>query len=382
MRETESGWYASNGRWSLEFEERTLLEAGVVVVTLYTAATIMGLAYAVDPEAVVIEPIRVPEELIVKGYSSTVVSDRVTEEMHRIHEISEIREEVRGVSLGSSETSVSALEKELDITGLVWIVRDQFDIKQFKIEGEIVNAEKGLEFRLRGFPRTGGMMVAVERGTMSGIDDLIARAAEEALRFSDPYVLAVYYFGREEASGEFTETLGAIQAGLGTDRLRAHNALDEKRLYALWARVNVAQKDYVAAVNNIKQAFKIDPTYGMAYHMWCGVLFAAGNYEGAIEKCAIATKHQPNMPAFYDVWGNSLDALGYPEKAQVAYEIAIKLDPDFAHVHFSRGNVYCRLKNYEETIRHYISGLSINPDHTEYTYNIAQTRKALGIDSQ
>ena len=358
-----------------------MLEAGVVIITLFTAGTILALAYAVDPDAVVIEPISVPEDLMKKGYSSTVVSDRVTEEMHRIHELSQTNEESRGVSLGSEETTISALEEELDISGPVWIVRDQLDIKQFKIQGELVNGVEGLEFRLRGFPTTGGMMVAVEKGTAHDIDDLIARAAEEALRFADPYVLAVYYFGREEESGDFTETLGAIQAGLNPDKPDGHKASDIKRLYTLWARVDLAEMDHQAAIGHVELALESDSKFGMAYHMWGNALFGLGKYREAIEKCKLAAKFQPNMPAVYDVWGDSLDALGYPDRAQEAYDIALKLDPDFSHVNFSRGDVYFRLKNYEEAIRHYELGLAMEPHNTSHAYNIAQTRKALGIES-
>lgn len=358
-----------------------MLEAGVVIVTLFTAGTIMALAYAVDPDAVVIEPISVPEDLMKQGYTSTVISDRVTEEMHRIHELSQTKEESRGVSLGSEETTISALEEELDISGPVWIVREQLGIKQFKIQGEIVNGVDGLEFRLRGFPKTGGMMVAVEKGTAHDIDDLIARAAEEALRFADPYVLAVYYFAGEEGTGDFTETLGAIQAGLNPDRADEHRVTDRKRLHTLWARVNLAEKDHQAAIYNVNKALEIDPTHGMAYHMWGSALVGLGNYREAIEKCKLAIKHAPNMAAAYDVWGDSLDSLGYPDEAQAAYDIALRLDPDFAHVHFSRGDLFFRLKNYEEALRHYTLGLTLEPDNTTNAYNIAQTRKALDIES-
>ncbi len=225
-----------------------------IVVTIFTAATIMGLAYSIDPEAVVIEPISVPEDLMLKGYTSTVISDRVMEEMHLIHQISQTREEGRGVSLESEEAMVSTLEAELEVSGPVWVVRDQLDIKQFKIQGEIVNAENGLEFRMRGFPKSGEIMVAVEKGTFSEIDDLIRRAAEEALRFADPYVLAVYYYGKEEGTGHFTETVGAIQAGLNLDRVGEHTVNDQKRLYTLWSRVNLAMEDHQGAIHNVRQA--------------------------------------------------------------------------------------------------------------------------------
>jgi tetratricopeptide (TPR) repeat protein len=358
-----------------------MLEAGVVVVTLFTAVTIMGLAYAIDPEAVVIEPISVPEELMLKGYTSTVISDRVTEEMHRIHEVSQTTEESRGVNLGSEETTVSALEEEPDVSGPVWIVREQLDIKQFKIQGEIVNVENGLEFRLRGFPKTGRMMVAVEKGTLGEIDSLIERAAEEALRFADPYVLAVYYYSKEEGTGDFTETIGAIQAGLNPDKAYGHGAIDLKNLHTLWARVELSEKNYTGTIHKVQQALGVDPEHGMAYHMWGSALFALGKYRESIEKCKLAASYNPNMPAVYDVWGDSLDALGYSEEAQEAYNIATQLDPNFAHVHFSRGDLYFRLKNYEEAMRHYNLGLSIDPYNTMHEYNIDQTRKVLGMYS-
>jgi tetratricopeptide (TPR) repeat protein len=359
-----------------------MLEFGVVIVTLFTAGMVLGLAYAVDPDAVVIEPINVPEDLMKKGYSSTVITDRLTEEMHRIHELSQTNEESRGVSLGSEKTAVSALEQELDVLGPVWIVRDQLDIKQFKIQGEIVNVENGLEFRLRGFPTTGGLMVAVEKGTLNEIDLLIERAAEEALRFADPYVLAVHYYRREEESRDFTETHGAIQAGLNDDLPAGHvGDAHDHRLYTLWARVSLAEKDYEGAIKHIKMALEIDPTYGMAYHMWGGALHGLGKYREAIEKFKLAIKSDPNMPAVYDHWGDALESLGYPDEAQEAYAIAAKIDPDFSHVHFSRGDLYFRLKNYKEAIRHYNLGLAMNPDNTSHDYNIDRTRKALGIAS-
>lgn len=356
-----------------------MLETGLTLLTLMTAATVLGLAYSVDPDAVVIEPIQVPLVLDEMGLSSIVVSDRVAAEMHRIHDLTETNEMGRGVGLGGEKNIVAALEEELNVSGPVWIVRKQLGIVQFRIQGEIVAWGDELEFRLRGHPPGGRMKVAVERGTLENFESLIGRAAEEVFRMVDPYVLAAYYYHREEHEGDFTETLGAIQAGMDPDQTDEHQRHNLKRLHNLWARVLLAGYDYDGAVEKLKLALALDPGYGGAYQTWGEVLHAKAQYRDAIEMCRRAIELDPRLHGAYSMWGNALSALGYEDEGERARAISVALNPGNAHAFFERGDLYYRLGRYEAALKEYERGIAIDPHDDKHDYNVEKTRLRLGL---
>ncbi len=356
-----------------------MLETGLTLITLMTAATVLGLAYSVDPDAVIVEPIQVPLPLEEMGLSSIVVSDRVAAEMHRIHDLTETNEQGRGVGLGGEKNIVAALEEELNVSGPVWIVRKQLGIEQYKIQGEIVAWGDELEFRLRGHPPGGRMKVAVERGTLENFERLISKAAEEVFRMVDPYVLAAYYYHREEHEGDFTETLGAIQAGMDPDQADIHQAHNLKRLHNPWARVLIADYDYDGAIAKLEMALALDPSYAAAYQTWGEVLHAQARYREAIEMCRRAVELDPNLHGAYSMWGNALTALGYEDEGERARAISEALNPNNAHAYFERGDLYYRLGRYEAALREYERGIAIDPLDDRHDYNVAKTRTRLGL---
>ena len=238
--------------------------------------------------------------------------------------------------------------------------------------------EEGLRFRIRGFPPGDEKQVAVVGGRLDELDDLVRRAAIEIFRFVDPLVLGTYYYQREESSGDFTETMGAIQSGLTLNPADIHQVQKLKGIYNLWGRVLLAQGDYEQAIGKVRRAIALDPRYGPAYQTWGEVLFVQARYREVIEMCQRAAEYDPNAALTYRMWGDALYFLGYVTEAQEAYDISARLGPTTALAYFARGDLYFRLGQFEAALREYERGFAFDPGNEKHLYHLEQTRIRLG----
>jgi hypothetical protein len=349
----------------------------IILISILSALAVIGLALTVDTSTVVFDPISVPPQWQNLGYTSNVVSSRLTDQILRMNEEADSHKRGRGVQLGSQKTVTHELGSYLGLAAPIWILRKEMGLIKVTVGGEIVLVDqksKSYQFLMRSTTNSTTVFTSTECGSDTHPDVLIGLAAEEALRVIDPYILAAYYFEREEnayyaAQGDESpedESKSPVEEGgekidvdntCGStphDKLGAfHNTLwtiqnsvkisskdNRKWYYDLWGMVHMVKKEYDLAIGKFKNALAIDPKFAIAIHNWGIALAAQGRYRDAIAKYQEAVAAGSTMPGIYNHWAFALGKLGYSEEAIDAFHIALKIDPDYADAYHKLGELY------------------------------------------
>ena len=191
----------------------------VLLIPILSALAVVALAVAVDNSAVIFDPIQVPPEWQNRGYTSEVVSYRLTDAIRRMNEEADTSKRGRGVRLGTDKTVTRELGGYLGLAAPIWIMRKEMGLIEFTVGGEIVLVDKDkstYQFLLRSsnYSAKVNVLTSTECGSIDRPDELIQLGAEEALRVIGPYILASYYFdSKEDAYYEARKKSGAEDTG-------------------------------------------------------------------------------------------------------------------------------------------------------------------------
>jgi TonB family protein len=144
------------------------------------------------------------------------------------------------------------------------------------------------------------------------------------------------------------------------------------------ARVASQQKRYVAAVRDLDEAIRRDPTNaawydarGLAYSNSGQHERAIGNYNRAIE----LNPHGP--PSFYNNRGWALNETGHPEKAMSDLTRALSMEPGYQVAYENRALAAFKLKQYAQAIADYSAASQISPTKWQYERR-AEAKRARG----
>ncbi|MFT5180212.1 MAG: adenylate cyclase [Alphaproteobacteria bacterium] len=125
---------------------------------------------------------------------------------------------------------------------------------------------------------------------------LLKRSSELDPDFGDAHawwayavVLGMVYWDTEPDDALLDEALAAAQRALEIDD---QNAV----FYALMARINLARRDYAAALSGNAMAIKLNPTFAVAYCAMGDSLAYEGRYDEAISQFEKAVALSPNEP--------------------------------------------------------------------------------------
>ncbi len=160
----------------------------VLLIPIFTVMAVVGLAVAVDNSTVIFDPITVPPEWENRGYTSTVVTSRLTDKIRRMNDQAESFKRGRGVRLGTDKTVTQELGSYLNLAAPIWIVRKEMGLIEFTVGGEIVLKDKGegtYQFLLRSSSLKASVLTSTECGSIDKPDELIQLAAEEALHHAE-----------------------------------------------------------------------------------------------------------------------------------------------------------------------------------------------------
>jgi tetratricopeptide (TPR) repeat protein len=125
------------------------------------------------------------------------------------------------------------------------------------------------------------------------------------------------------------------------------------------------------AVEQYRQAMRIDPRYIDAYFNLGGVLFGQGRYEEAIAQYRQAVDIQPDFMLAHNNLGDVFARQGRLDEAIAQYRSALGIQPDFVLALNGLGEVLARRGRPAEAICQYHKVLKILPDYVETLKNLA-----------
>ena len=306
-----------------------------------------------------VQRIDVPSELADAGYTPQVVAQ------HLIDRARKIQSNAGTTAEGSSFVGNWSLADFLiPTTGIsmrsvaAYLRRDILGLQDILISGEIVYREP--HYRL--FLRINGLRVHPSCLTAADgeIDETLQGGAEMVLCAADPYILASYYYEKNDLV-RVTELIEFIlDARRGTD--------DETRAVNLQGIMLADDRRYDDAIAKYESATVLDPRFAIAYNNWGVALQDKNDFDGAIERYERAVQLDPTYAGPYNNWGNALRGKRDPEGAIEKYAKAVELDPTYASPHNNWGNALRDKGDPDGAIEKYARAVELDPSFA-FPYN-------------
>ncbi len=226
-----------------------------ILLSIALIALLAALIYALWRELrrniIVLDPLEVPRELALRGYTPAVVTERLLNAIHTIQSVANTQKPRRGHIASALQADIQIPVGQLSIKALARYFRQLLDLPDQHVVGEITRDGDALTLMLRR--RDGAQMTLARPRTATDVAPLIAAGAEEAVRLTDPYVLASYYIEQELPGPDFPRTTEALQ-----------HVIDTRPDEAPWARnlqglllLNRYEND--AALDALRRGFEADP---------------------------------------------------------------------------------------------------------------------------
>ena len=329
---------------------------------------------------VVVEPFNVPPALEKLGYGPTVIANQLVDHIKAILGDVNSKRTRREFVTPTTEPAadVEVPDTHVSLRSIVNYTRQYLIADRLRVSGDVTFDTNNVCLTIRPIgpninPDLPGSSSLT--GTVENMDLLFHRAAEQTLRYTDPYFLAAYYLVHHRTQ----EALRVIPLGL-----RGDSAPDKASSYFLWGIAYYEQTNYAAATTSMLKVLEIDPHYVQAID-WLGHLAIfqgrtsdAVNYyrkeivEDARDAMAFmnlgaALLMQTNVqmavtmtrrcialdPTLPDAYRNLTLALclatNYPA-AIAACEQGLQRDPDFVSLHINLGSIYIAQSNYPSAI--------------------------------
>jgi tetratricopeptide (TPR) repeat protein len=236
---------------------------------------------------IIIEPIGVPPELVARGLTSDVASNRIWDGLHEETEAARSSKAAIAVIPNDQRVDFAIPDSGLSIDSLVYYVRQFFHNYETRIGGEFrCNdndcAPAGMSLRLRIFSDHLNIIQLPPMGTTSEAD-YYRTAALQILKVLDPFT----------ASAAQADT-NADEARAIAERLILTHHPDAKWAYNLKGNLDKNEKNLDAAVADYEAALQIDPGFSLARTNLCIALVAKHDLPAAAKAFDLAATIDPN----------------------------------------------------------------------------------------
>jgi len=226
-----------------------------ILLSLALIALLAALVYAVWRElrrsTIVLDPLEVPRELAERGYTAAVVTERLLDAIHTIQSVASTQKPRRGHVASALQADIHIPVGQLSIKSFARYFRQLFDRPDQRLAGEITRDGDAYTLQIR---RRDGSRIAQGRPRVAmDVAPLVAAGAEEAVRLTDPYVLASYYIEQELPGPAFPRTEEALRHVLETRPDEAPWACNLQGLLLL------NRDENEAALAALRRGFEADP---------------------------------------------------------------------------------------------------------------------------
>jgi tetratricopeptide (TPR) repeat protein len=320
-----------------------------IVVSLVLLSVIVAFVLAfvkeIHRDALFLDPLDVPDDLVKQGYAPAVVTERVLDQLRGIQRIANTSKPRQGVDSSATLIDVQVPGGAVSMKSLVRYARNMLDLPETHITGEIVHEKDALSLTLRIRDRR-TINVVADGLTATGVDDLTRQAAEAIVRATDPFVLASYVYVQEQATGKYDRTMRAIEYVLThaptTDDVWAWN---------LWGLILDQQGKTDEAIAKYRRSIAADSTVSPAYINLSRLLFKLGRRDEAQQVVARAEATQNPTAAMHNRIGDMYTQLLESDKALAAYRRALAIEPGNAYALAQIGGIYWQMRRYDDAER-------------------------------
>ncbi len=225
-----------------------------ILLSLALIALLGALVYALWRElrrnTIVLDPLEVPRDLAERGYTAAVVTERLLDAIHTIQSVASTQKPRRGHVASALQADIQIPVGQLSIKSFARYFRQLFDRPDQRLAGEITRDGDAFTLQLRR--RDGARITQGRPRSAADVAPLVTAGAEEAVRLTDPYVLASYYI-EQELPGPFPRTEEALRHVMEARPDEAPWACNLQGLLLL------ARGEDEAALVVLRRGFEADP---------------------------------------------------------------------------------------------------------------------------
>ena len=375
---------------ALDLTYQTAIRTVILVVGF---VLLFAAGKAVFGDNVVIEPISVPKKLEDDGYSGTVVSRLLLDEVQAIRQSVDLPLGRSGSDDGviitpSKDANVSFQSEDdfaamatiqvpsssLSLRSITVMLRDFLGIPERKIGGAITvrrpdGPDKPAVYRvglLLG--PSAGLVVKPEESV--DLEQAIRLSARSIARQYDPVGLAVHYLGSNDL---------AAMKQLADDLMQARDS--QLRKQGLFIRA-LYEQNLPEKASFFQQATEEDPTFSDAYNGWGSTLFNGQDIDEAIAKYSEAIGANPLNGSAYRNRAIAYKRKGDIPRAIADFARAGKLNPR-ADTFFQLGYAYEFLPEYDAAlaVKAYDQAISLDATYPWALNNRCYAKAILGDSS-
>lgn len=139
----------------------------------------------------------------------------------------------------------------------------------------------------------------------------------------------------------------------------------------------VKNKNYSEAIDEFKEAIRIDPNFYGAYINLSKAFESEEQFNEAIETYKKAIEVRPEHYKSYFNLGNLLNRLEMYESAIDAYKMAIEYRPDYPKLYNNIGTTYQMLNMFEEAKENYTTAITLNNEYADAYLNLSKVEAQL-----
>ncbi len=337
---------------------RSIATSFVLLILVFVL--IGSAAKAMWQDIVMIEPIRVPQDLVRRGYTAEVVAHRLIDQALKIH--TEVMSQREGHVLAADwlQADIQVPGAGISIKSLLGYVQALFGFSEKRIGGEITHDGDLFQLRIRltqkGVNSQSLSVYAKE------VNTLVRRGAEKLIESTDPYLMAYYLVNKDPERAKNLLQMCLIKPPVE----------DDVWAYNLWGLIHLQEGKTDSAKEKFQQAILLDPEFPLAYSNWGLALAGRGKHDEADAKFEQAVKIDPNAGMIYNGWGLVHAMRGDEEGANAHFQKAIELDPDNPRIYFGWGVAFDRSGKKDQAFEKINKALSLNPEFIEAHIYIAE----------
>jgi tetratricopeptide (TPR) repeat protein len=308
--------------------------------------------------AVVIEPIAVPQALADRGLDADVVANRLWDGLQDFAGTARIARATITAIPDSQLVEFSLPDTGISVDSIFKQVRQFFGIYETRIAGEIVCetadcAPAGLRLRLRVMRGTAEIIDLPPIGTRSE-PDYFRDAATGIFDVLDPLVAI--------AARSVTDPQGAA---IRARRLALSNNPDAKWAYNLLGDIARNGGDNATAITEYRAALALDDGFDLARIGLGRALAANGDLPSADQALATAALHDPSTAILHSARAEVALLAGHRSMALNEVLAASNIDPLDPSLLARAGEQELALDLRDDAVRHLTEALNLDPGHPD-----------------
>jgi tetratricopeptide (TPR) repeat protein len=303
---------------------------------------------------VLIEPIAVPEALVIRGLTPEVVASRLWDGLRDANALARTSKESVAAIPNSQRVQFAVPEVGLSMDSIVRQTRQFFNLHQTRIAGEFVCADaacapEGMLLRLRVL-RGGSDVIDLPAVGQQDLRRYFTGAAIQILSILDPFV----------AVSAIAETEPVRATALARRLIRQHHP-DAKWAHNLIGNLRSTAGDYRPALAEYRAALALDPQFTIAQANAARALRQLGDPVAARAEYDAILARDPGSPEVQEGYAELAIGAGKIDEAIAYLQHAAEIEPTSPHYFARIGEVEMARGNMDVARDWFTRSLAVDP---------------------